>query len=79
MENMKNMESVKNITVDLLKAVLSNKKLEKAILIVDETKERIKLSEINYKNEKVLREKGYLLHQVVKNVEENNGKVEIHI
>ena len=73
MENM-------NITVELLKLSLSDENFEKAYVIENSKKtEKVKLADINYKNENLLKEKGYLLYKDVKEIKEVNGIIEIHV
>lgn len=52
---------------------------DQSIIVEDETEDRVKLSALNYDNERLLKAKGYLLHKVVKELKEVDGIIELHV
>ena len=70
---------MEEITVTLLKGTLDRETLDRSVIVEDETKDRIKLSALNYDNERLLKTKGYLLHRVVKELKEVGGIIELHV
>ena len=70
---------MEEITVTLLKGTLDKASQDQSIIVEDETEERVKLSALNYDNERLLKAKGYLLHKVVKELKEVDGIIELHV